>query len=604
VVIFDGLDELFDPESRERVAQRIAAFAVEHPRARIIATSRIIGYRRKILTDAGFAHFTLQDLDEQQVGTFADRWYSLALSDRPEEVTARRERIMRAFRESPSIRQLAGNPMLLTIMAIIGKNQELPRERWKLYDHAASVLTHHWDVERHLKNKNLAAPFIGEEEKKEMLRRLAFKMQGGEGGLSGNHIYQDDLQKEFESYLSDRFGQSPADATTIARAMIDQFRERNFILSLYGANLYGFVHRAFLEYFCATAFVNKFEKSKEITLEELKRDVYGAHYMDRSWHEVLRLICGMIDEKFAGEIITYLTDEVNRPWPERFSDNLPWNISLAAQCLNEVRNLSTVAEPARSVLNAICSLLDHTVMTEWALDGFIREQIVPVAEAIGTNWPQREVLAGWLSKYQLPVNMTYYTSAPGRFVALVGGGNGELYQVLLELAKHGGEETRCILPFTLAEGWHEESRTLPTLRHLILEDSSTFVRRMAVRALAEHFGDDAGTLPLLYELAQQSTIDVARAAALKALGDHFRDDSRVLTLIQDRAVNDESPSADAPNSEYYVRERALEALAEHWPLHPDTLPLLRERAKNDPTQWLREKAERLAEEVREKLGQG
>ena len=268
VVIFDGLDEIFDPEDRERIALSIAGFAAKHPRARVLVTSRVIGYRRKILTDAGFDHFTLQDLDEQQVAAFIDRWYALVLDERPEDARARRERIMRSFKESASIRQLAGNPMLLTIMAIIGKNQELPRERWKLYDHAAAVLTHHWDVERHLENKNIKAPFIGEEEKKELLRRLAYKMQGSEGGLSGNHIHRDDLQAEFETYLRERFNQPPADATTIARAMIDQFRERNFILSLYGANLYGFVHRAFLEFFCATALLNKFEKSRELTLEE------------------------------------------------------------------------------------------------------------------------------------------------------------------------------------------------------------------------------------------------------------------------------------------------------------------------------------------------
>ena len=87
--------------------------------------------------------------------------------------------------------------------------------------------------------------------------------------------------------------------------MIQQFRERNFILSLYGANLYGFVHRAFLEYFCASAFVWKFEKTKELTIEQLKTDVYGKHWEDQSWHEVLRLICGMVDEKWAGEIIVY-----------------------------------------------------------------------------------------------------------------------------------------------------------------------------------------------------------------------------------------------------------------------------------------------------------
>ena len=50
--------------------------------------------------------------------------------------------------------------MLLTILAIIGKGQELPRERWKLYDHAATVLVDHWDVNRHLRDEHIDADFI------------------------------------------------------------------------------------------------------------------------------------------------------------------------------------------------------------------------------------------------------------------------------------------------------------------------------------------------------------------------------------------------------------------------------------------------------------
>lgn len=108
IVIFDGLDEIFEPEAREHVARRIAGFAEDYPQARVIVTSRIIGYRRKILEDAGFAHFTLQDLNEQQIATFVERWHSLTLSHRPEEAEARRERFMRSFKESPSIRQARG----------------------------------------------------------------------------------------------------------------------------------------------------------------------------------------------------------------------------------------------------------------------------------------------------------------------------------------------------------------------------------------------------------------------------------------------------------------------------------------------------------------
>jgi predicted NACHT family NTPase len=77
VVIFDGLDEIFDPERRERITRQIVGFASDYPKARVIVTSRVIGYRRKILTDAGFSHFTLQDLDEQQVERFVTHWYDL-----------------------------------------------------------------------------------------------------------------------------------------------------------------------------------------------------------------------------------------------------------------------------------------------------------------------------------------------------------------------------------------------------------------------------------------------------------------------------------------------------------------------------------------------
>lgn len=47
-------------------------------------------------------------------------------------------------------------------------------------------------------------------------------------------------------------------------------------------------------------------KERAIDLEDLKQNVFGTHYQDESWHESLRLICGMIDAKFVGDIVEYL----------------------------------------------------------------------------------------------------------------------------------------------------------------------------------------------------------------------------------------------------------------------------------------------------------
>ena len=398
IVIFDGLDEIFDTEQRERITNQIVGFTNDYPKVRVIVTSRVIGYRRKILMDARFTHFTLQDLDEKQVESFVTCWYDLAMSDRPDEAKERRERILRSFKESTSIRQLAGNPMLLTIMAIIGKHQELPRERWKLYDHAASVLIQHWDVNKHLKGERIEADFIGEDDKKELLRRLAFRMQSGDSGLAGNYIHRDQLQAEFENYLRERYSQTPDRAKVIAQAMIQQFRERNFILSLYGANLYGFVHRAFLEYFCATAFTHKFEKTKELTIEQLKTDVYGKHWEVQSWHEVLRLICGMIDEKWAGEIISFLTNNTHFELLDDIGKRLPWNIALATQCLGELRNLRGLENTAEELLLKIWEMVEKADTPSYT--DFIGKHIEHTVIAIGGLWPGREIISTLLTQWE------------------------------------------------------------------------------------------------------------------------------------------------------------------------------------------------------------
>src|SRR5215475_7678276 len=161
------------------------------------------------------------------------------------------------------------------MLAIIGKHQELPRERWAVYEPAAEVLVEHWEVNRHLRDNRVDADFIGKDDKKALLRRVAHRMQAGVAGLAGNSLRVEDLAAEFESYLVGRYQRDPASAKTIAAAMIGQLRERNFILSRYGAEVYGFVHRAFLEFFCAQALVDRFQRVQELSLSEMKSGVFG-----------------------------------------------------------------------------------------------------------------------------------------------------------------------------------------------------------------------------------------------------------------------------------------------------------------------------------------
>lgn len=78
--------------------------------------------------------------------------------------------------------------------------------------------------------------------------------------------------------------------------------------------------------------MDRYKERRVLSLDELKNEVFGQHWHDETWHEVLRLISGMIDPKFINEIIEYLLNLK----PDESTN--PINLFLAADCLSEVRN--------------------------------------------------------------------------------------------------------------------------------------------------------------------------------------------------------------------------------------------------------------------------
>jgi hypothetical protein len=557
VVIFDGLDEIFDRRRRESVASQIAAFAAEHAQVRVLVTSRVIGYSRRVLTEPGFVHFTLQDLDEAQIAEFLTSWYRLAMHDRPDDARARRARLMEAMRHSQSIHELAGNPMLLTILAIIGKHQALPRDRWKLYDHAASVLVEHWDVNRHLQDQYESLDFIDAEDKKELLRRLAYRMQAAAPGLSANYIGAEELSEVFEAYLIERYQRDRADARALARTMINQFRERNFILSRYGAHLYGFVHRTFLEYFCAEAIVGKFKHDQRWPFDRL-RELFEQHWADPSWREVLRLVAGALHERHSAQLIDLLTRAVNTPWPPGEFAQPPWNLALAVQCLAEVRNPhSEVAQPAETLLRHVVLLLEHCVsINDRDTMALIEEEILPAARAIGSTWPGREAYLTWYRRRGVRLIWSSVSADAARLAAvlatptehvedLFGGVLGALDDRRAAYASVAGLAELAQVASTAANrsAYHIAlGKARAQLVARAREDGYAGVRLAAVEALGERFGTDPLVRDVLIERARGDGYAAVRLAAVRALGERFRAWPAVRELLLDRARRDGNAS--------------------------------------------------------------
>jgi energy-coupling factor transporter ATP-binding protein EcfA2 len=520
VILFDGIDEIFDPDEQEKISRQIVAVAEAYPAARVIASSRVIGYRRKLLTDAGFKHLTLQDFTPEQVTVFARQWYQL-VSRNPAEVEERVARIARGCSESASILQLAGNPMLLTIMAIIGKHEELPRARWELYEHAASVLVQHWDVKKHLSSR---VDLLGDHDKKELLRRLAYAMQSGEGGLAGNYIHSEELALMFETYLEERYPRLPAaDAVKTARAIIAEFRERNFILASYGANLFGFVHRAFLEFFCASAIVRKFEKTREIGIEELKA-LFEVHRAEKAWQEVLRLVCGQIAESFAAQVLDALSATGDTD-----------GIRIALECATEIRHIESIAD----TINRIGIAALSTLSADLPSDDDICTLFVDRIQKLADRWPNRDAVLPWLESHLAEAGNSLYTgTAAGSIVS----GSAPAKEFLLRsLSSTGGQSYRKnAAAMALCAGWKSDE----TVQRLLALISETGDRAPlgAIWGLGRYFDTDDGVRDMLYSFATHASYQgrIARLAIKSFLPEQVRSIPVLLQLLSEPEDHDVS----------------------------------------------------------------
>ena len=134
------------------ITHDIRRFSLDYPQVQIIVSSRWLGYKQDVLAGAGFQHLMLQDLDlETQIPEFIDKWHQFAFND-VNEGEKRKQILLGTIQNhhNRSIRELAGNPLLLTLMAIINRSQTLPKERFKLYEQATEVLLHKWDDDQTL----------------------------------------------------------------------------------------------------------------------------------------------------------------------------------------------------------------------------------------------------------------------------------------------------------------------------------------------------------------------------------------------------------------------------------------------------------------------
>ena len=282
LIILDGLDEITAADDRAEIVRAVESFIrdwvtdptglspfdqpdrpwhawttvppAESGGNQIVITSRIAGYHASPLSGR-LTHVTIQPMTDPAVDRFCEAWtlavhQLLADPDESDRAIAKRaEREAKALKATlhdpnrPGLRELAGNPLLLTILAMVHHSSQarLPEQRVRLYQIAVKNLVEVW------RDSGLT-----EDEVVQVLAPVAAHIhQHSPTGL----IEEEELRAWVTRGLAAYRGEDPERPTPAFRrdvaAFLNAVRERVGLLAARGERFYGFLHLTFQEYLAA-----------------------------------------------------------------------------------------------------------------------------------------------------------------------------------------------------------------------------------------------------------------------------------------------------------------------------------------------------------------
>lgn len=265
MLLFDGLDEV-NTQERQRVINKINDSLDKYPQCRVVITCRIAVYHNE-LAEKIDQTLEMIDFNEQQIQAFLVPWQK----DMPASKSIKQ--LIHTLHERPRIMQLAGNPLLLTIIAYLYTDTTfvLPHSRAEFYTEATKALLELWKIEH---NRYKAAS------KQAVLRRLALFNQD-----SGAESKQDRRSIDLKAVLAQVKQVLPDLNLTNndVEPLLDEIVERSgLLLVIDGGERYQFAHLTLQEFFAALALRNDADQ----LLTRFKAD-------QDTWRETVKIWCGL-----------------------------------------------------------------------------------------------------------------------------------------------------------------------------------------------------------------------------------------------------------------------------------------------------------------------
>ncbi len=262
LLLLDGLDEVTHVEQRRFVRDAVEAFIGRYHQNFLLVTCRILSYQEPdeekeepdLRLSPRYRSFTLADFNQEQRDDFVQAWYG-ELKRKGHlpglDATLLSRDLQRAIRRS-DLQRVAGNPLLLTVMAMVHVEKgELPDSRALLYDETIELLLSRWESTKddasvpQLRQMLLAANRT-DADLKTRLAEVAFTVhtQAGSAAAGDEHKVAD----IGETYLCEQLSRLNKKDLGWGQRLLEILKERAGLLIERAPGQFAFPHRTFQEY--------------------------------------------------------------------------------------------------------------------------------------------------------------------------------------------------------------------------------------------------------------------------------------------------------------------------------------------------------------------
>jgi hypothetical protein len=494
LVLLDGLDEVLDAGTRGYVAQQAGALIGEwSPRGvRFAVSSRFVGYREAPV-QGNLPILSVLDFGEKEIEVFVHRWSHAyetwaAGEATPEALRKARELerdLLDDIRSNDSVRRLAANPLMLTLLALLRRQVgKLPHRRVQLYEAYVSTMLDNWLAARSQGAREKSLVALDRHQAENILIPMALWLQREKpSGTAGRAELESTLTEiclKEKGYVRETATLPQLrEAEEHARRFLREMREMTGLLVARGYDAFGFLHLTFQEYFAG--------RGLALLGADERWEVLHPHLHDPRWREPILLCAGRLGvaENRRKEVTDFVHRILNSP--DSTESHLHRNLLLALAIACDDVNLDPAA---------------------------VGELIEAAVRCLPTNvYAFAEVLSGFLARLVAD-------GAPGA----------SLERCFKPLWEYNDEWLRVITLRSL--GRFAGKAEIRDLLMGCLENKGEFetVRMAAVKSLAGYAGEPAVRNALLNQLEDQS-IGGRGGAAIRSISGLLREDSEVREIV-------------------------------------------------------------------------